>query len=130
MDWKNFYYEQSYQQTFALFENLMVNVAIEQSQMREELEGYTFENFQESHKNWLKSGKQVWYVTGNLGHEQAIEIVDSTRAQFRLSDVKIEDLVDVRAIAIEDGHSFLFEQPLVDKTNENSCIVAHYEVGV
>ena len=28
-DWKNFYYEQSYQQAFALFENLLVNTAIE-----------------------------------------------------------------------------------------------------
>ena len=28
-DWKNFYYEQSYQQAFALFETLVVNVALE-----------------------------------------------------------------------------------------------------
>ena len=29
VDWKNFYFEQSYQQAFALFENMMVNVAVE-----------------------------------------------------------------------------------------------------
>lgn len=130
MDWKNFYYEQSYQQTFALFETLMVNVAVEQSQMREYLENYTFEDFQAKQKNWLMSGRQLWYVTGNFGHEQAVELVESTRDQFKLQSVKIEDLVDVRAIAIEDGHSFLIERPLEDKTNENSCIVASYEVGV
>ena len=42
----------------------------------------------------------------------------------------MEDLVDVRAIALEDGHSFLIEQPLEDKRNENSCIVTYYEIGV
>ena len=45
-DWKNFYFEQSYQQAFALFENLMINVAVEQSQMRKILESYTFEDFE------------------------------------------------------------------------------------
>ena len=98
--------------------------------MRKHLEGYTFEDFQEQHQNWLMSGRQLWYVTGNFGHEEAIKLVESTREQFKLSSVRIEDLVDVRAIAIEDGHSFLIEQPLEDKTNENSCIVAYYEVGV
>ena len=29
-DWKNLYYEQSYQQAFALFENLCINAAVEQ----------------------------------------------------------------------------------------------------
>jgi secreted Zn-dependent insulinase-like peptidase len=44
--------------------------------------------------------------------------------------VNIEDLVDVRAIAIEEGHSFLIEKELEDKTNENSCSVVYYEVGI
>ena len=72
--------------------------------MRKHLENYTFEDFQEQHQNWLMSGRQLWYVTGNFGHEKAVELVENTRKQFNLSSVKIEDLVDVRAIAIEDGH--------------------------
>ena len=28
-DYKNFYYEQSYQQAFALFENMMINTSLE-----------------------------------------------------------------------------------------------------
>ena len=71
-DWKNFYYEQSYQQAFALFESLMLNLSLEQRQMRKHLENYTFEDFQQQHRDWLMSGRYVWYVTGNYGHEEAI----------------------------------------------------------
>lgn len=56
-DWKNFYYEQSYQQAFALFENVMINVALEYKQMRHILEAYTFADFQEQHSKWLVSGR-------------------------------------------------------------------------
>jgi secreted Zn-dependent insulinase-like peptidase len=47
-----------------------------------------------------------------------------------LNPVKIEDLPDIRAIAIEDGYSYTIEKDLVDKTNENSCLVVYYEVGL
>jgi secreted Zn-dependent insulinase-like peptidase len=75
-DWKNLYYEQSYQQAFALFENVMVNAAVEQSQMRTILEAYTYQDFKDDLKGWLKSGRQCWYVTGNYDHEAAIELVE------------------------------------------------------
>lgn len=35
----------------------------------------------------------------------------------------------MRALAIEDGHSFIVERDLVDKENENSCTITYYEVG-
>lgn len=57
-------------------------------------------------------------------------MVEKARSHFNLENVDIEDLQDVRTIAIEDGHSFHIEKPLEDKTNENSCNVTYYEVGV
>lgn len=47
-----------------------------------------------------------------------------------MNPVKIEDLPDIRAIAIDDGHAYTIEKDLVDKTNENSCLVVYYEVGL
>jgi len=108
----------------------MINVALEYKQMRHILEAYTFAEFQEQHNKWLVSGRQLWYVTGNYEKEAAVELVEKTRSQFKLNETKMEDLVDVRAIALEDGHSFLIEQPLEDEKNENSCIVCYYEIGV
>jgi len=35
----------------------MVNVAVEQSQMRSILEKYTYEDFEKQHEKWLKSGQ-------------------------------------------------------------------------
>ena len=81
-------------------------------------------------KEWLKSGRSVWYVGGNYGHEEAIALVDSARGKLGLDTVQVEDLPDVRAIALESGTSFLIEDPLTDEKNENSCSTVYYEVGV
>lgn len=44
-DLKNFYYEQTYQQAFALFECLMLNSAVEQEAIRKIMENYSYEDF-------------------------------------------------------------------------------------
>ena len=77
----------------------------------------------------MKSGRGVWFVSGNYSQDQAIELVESARQQFNLESIKIEDLPDIRAISLESKVSFQFEIPLTDKTNENSFNMSLYEVG-
>ena len=72
----------------------------------------------------------MWFVTGNCGHEQAVELVEKAKSRFDLSSIKIEDLADIRAVAVDAGHSFHIERSLIDTTNENSCAVTYYEVGI
>lgn len=72
----------------------------------------------------------MWSVSGNYGHEQAIELVEKAKSRFNLSSIKIEDLADIRSMAVDAGHSFHVERSLVDTTNENSCAVTYYEVGI
>jgi len=56
-DWKNYYYEQSYQQALAIFETLMIDKATPKSAQREVLESFSYEKFKEYQQGWLKSGK-------------------------------------------------------------------------
>ena len=49
---------------------------------------------------------------------------------MKLKPIKIEDLPPIRTIALDEGHSFLLERELEDKTNENSCIITYYELGL
>lgn len=56
--------------------------------------------------------------------------MENARGRFDLSPIRIEDLAGIRATAIEEGHSFHIEQNLEDDSNENSCAVTYYEVGV
>jgi secreted Zn-dependent insulinase-like peptidase len=49
---------------------------------------------------------------------------------LKLKPIKIEDLPPIRTIALDEGHSFLLERELEDKTNENSCIITYYELGL
>ena len=48
-------------------------------------------------------------MTGNFGHQEAVELVENARSKFDLSSIKIEDLAGIRATAVEDGHSFHIE---------------------
>lgn len=50
--------------------------------------------------------------------------------KLKLEPVKIEDLAPIRTLALDEGHSFLIERELEDKTNENSCIITYYEAGL
>jgi hypothetical protein len=36
----------------------------------------------------------------------------------------------VRAVALDKKQCFVIEEPLADEKNENSCVIAYYEVGV
>ena len=38
--------------------------------------------------------------------------------------------MEIRPSAIPEGQAFVLEKPLVDKTNENSCIISYYEIGL
>lgn len=107
----------------------MVNTAVEHMQMHDNLERYTYEDFQEELKQWLKTGRQCWFVCGNYDNQQAENLINESQKHLDLKPIKIEDLPEVRALAIEDGHSFIVERDLVDKENENSCIITYYEVG-
>jgi len=97
--------------------------------MRNILSSYTYADFKEHSKEWLKSGRQCWYITGNYENEAAKKLVEDASKQLDLKAIRVEDLAPVRTIAIEDGHSFLIEHPLQDTTNENSCIMTYFEVG-
>jgi len=94
------------------------------------LEDLTFEEFCKQSEGWLKSARFVWFAHGNLSKDQAIDLVERARTTFSLNKIAKEDLVDVRCIAIPQGHKYLLERELDDKTNENNCLISYFEVGL
>lgn len=49
---------------------------------------------------------------------------------MNLKPVDKEELVDLRCISLPPNTHHLLEIPLVDQTNENSCLVAYFEAGL
>ena len=56
------------------------------------LEAFTFEKFKNFQSEWLRSGRAVWYVTGNIGSDNAIEIVEQAIEKLNLKTVNKQDL--------------------------------------
>lgn len=127
IDWKNCYLIQSYQQAFQQFTNVIYTSAIEKKILRAILETYTYENFMDHLKNWLKKGRYVWYICGNYHHEEAIKLVENVRAKFALEHMKVDDIGEVQPLKLEEGCSYLVRLPLDDVKNENSAVLAYYQ---
>lgn len=105
-DWKNFYLEQTYRQASPTFDTIFINLKSEKKQLRKSLENFTYEMYQEYLKDWMVTGRSVWYVSGNYAHDKAIELVENSRTFLDLKTIKIEELPDVRAVALEPKISF------------------------
>lgn len=134
-DWHNFYFEQSYRQAAAFFENLVLSPAYEKKQLKAILDAMTFEEFASRvrKEHWLTRGRCIWFVHGNLTQETTVHIVTRGRellfGKAEVPPTKREDLPDIRCIALRGGSWNRVERPLEDRDNENSCLVTYYEAG-
>jgi secreted Zn-dependent insulinase-like peptidase len=99
-EWYNFYYEQSYRQGIANFENIVVTNAYEKNTMRKILETFTFEDLLRIAQDWMNSGRLVWFIHGNITKDTAVQIAEKARETLNLIPVDKEDLVDLRCIAL------------------------------
>lgn len=106
-----------------------MNHAIEKWDLREQLVGFTYERFQHYNQNWLKQGRCMWYATGNIDSEVAIQIAESAQNKIGFQPLAREDILDIRAIAIKPNHSYQIEIPLRDEKNENCCALTYFEIG-
>mmetsp|Transcript_12503 Transcript_12503/g.21034 ORF Transcript_12503/g.21034 Transcript_12503/m.21034 type:complete len:366 (+) Transcript_12503:1830-2927(+) len=129
LDYKNSYLQQSYQQAFALLECCMYPLTYEKDELRTILEHYTYQQFSAQLKDWLVSGRYVWYVSGNISHDESVALVDNIRSLLSLKSVAVPEMNEVKMIKVEDGDSHGVWAPLKDATNENSCVASYYQIG-
>jgi len=111
-----------------MFDSATLSSAIEKKVLRGLLENYSYESFMQELSQWLVNGRYVWYVTGNISNDSAVEIVESVRSIIGLNNLDVSKIGEVLPISMETGTSLLLEMPLEDKTNENSCSLTYYEI--
>ena len=54
---------------------ILLDSALCEKDMAEELQQFTFSKFQNLMKTWFKNGRMVWYVSGNISKEESLEMV-------------------------------------------------------
>jgi insulysin len=84
LDWSNFYLEQSFRLAAAILPNIVVNLSMEKKQLIKHLETFTFDGFKTYLKDWLKTGRSVWFITGNYDNTEAIALVEKASAILKL----------------------------------------------
>ena len=73
--WKNYYNKVEYLQVCQTFGQLALDVSFEKCKLRELLEKYDFKQFSDQMKTWMVSGRCEWFIIGNIGSSQSIEVV-------------------------------------------------------
>jgi hypothetical protein len=58
-----------------------------------------------------------------------LKIVENVESQLSVKELAVEDLTDVRTIALDNQVAYHIEIPLIDDKNDNSCNLTYYEVG-
>ena len=43
--------------------------------------------------------------------------------------IDVNDIADVKSVALEAGKSILIETPIQNKDNKNTCVIVYFEVG-
>lgn len=130
-EWANAYLDQSYIQAIGdEFNYMMLACSFEKKHLNKALESYTFDKFTAQLNQIFKTGRYLWFFSGNVAPETAISTVESIRSNFTLQGIEILDTVEVRPIALEAGRALALESPLTAETNNNSCAVTCFEIGL
>jgi len=96
--WKNYYLQQTFRLAYQELNTVLIDNNFTQKQLRAILENFTYEEFQKMQAQWLKSGRMLWFVHGNLSKDDAIAIVDGARSTFKITPIPKEEFCSVRCI--------------------------------
>jgi secreted Zn-dependent insulinase-like peptidase len=93
------------------------------------LKDFTYEDFKYQLGRWLKNGRAMWFIYGNLSEEASIEIVEDARTKINLNAVAKEQLRAVRHIKLPNGESCRLDFEVPDEKNDNSCTMTYFQGG-
>lgn len=95
--------------------------------MSELLEAYTYENFKEHMKTWLKTGRIVVSVAGNVDEAQAVKMAEKAIGGLSLTPVPVDKLPYNQITRLKEGKTVTFEEPVHDPKNDNSGVYVVYQ---
>ena len=128
-EWKNYYLNQVFRLAYAEIDTMVYANDNEKSKLSQILEGFTYERFKIMSAQWLRHGRMLWYVYGNVSKDQAKLIVDGAVQSIGLQPMSKDDLCDVRVVDLssqsDNFHRLDFDVP--DASNENHCLISYFQ---
>ena len=79
---------------------------------------------------WLRTGRMLWYVYGNISKETAINTVEQGRKILNITNVPRDSLCDIRCMDVAPETVQRIDFEVEEKSNDNSCIIAYYQYGM
>jgi hypothetical protein len=77
-------------------------------------------------QEWLKTGRFLWFLYGNISQKVAVNIVTEARQLLDIKSAPKEDLSDCRVVKLSEGLETRLDFSLEDEENENSCLMQYF----
>lgn len=95
--------------------------------LRAALDKLSFDKFVKMSNEFLKTGRFLWFVNGNISKDEVVELCESAVSTLDVSGVGRSDLTPARCTKIGDNRVYRLEQANKDKDNENSGLISYYQ---
>ena len=137
---ENYLLIQPYEQTLTTFSELVcANVHFTLEELRKTLPQVSLDDLIYFSKKWLRNIYCEWLLVGNVSAEQAKEIAAKCLAavtghrQTRVlnrDDLPPELHMSLSTHSPQPESFLVYEVPLTDKSNQNSCVLAYWQLGM
>lgn len=91
------------------------------TQLINEFEAITYEQFLEMKKRWLRQMHLTWLVQGHLTQDEALNMVDIAEKALAYVPIPKSEVNFMRLVKLGDRSVYNFEEANVNEDNPNSC---------
>ena len=105
----------------------MLSADPEKSEMLAILENFNFDHFSSLLPNWLKTGRMIWFIYGNIDQQVAIDISNQACDILNLKPVEKHSLTDCRCVMLPESAYERLNFTVQDSKNDNSCLVSYFQ---
>jgi secreted Zn-dependent insulinase-like peptidase len=110
---------------FGSLKDFVNEISVERSVLAKSIEALTYDQFKQWQSTWMKTGRAVWLVTGNISEEQAKSFI---QLQNPIEPLSVDDVIESRMVA-PTGNSRV-NKAVVDAKNDNSAFISYYQVNI
>jgi len=120
-DYGNYYLGQAYMQAFGILESALINAPYEKLAILKTFDDFTFEEFVNFGRYWLKSGTIVTFANGNISKEDALKFSQEAKAGLKLREIGLEQVASIRGVQVEPKQVVRIEKEMLNPEDENSA---------
>jgi insulysin len=128
-DLANFALAAPYSQTLSAIKSFIFVNKFSVKEQLEVVKNLTFEHFVEQCDHFLKNGRSVWFINGNVSPDQAKNVAQSATETLGFTSIPKDKIMNSRACMVDQGDELTLMSDAENKDETNSALLSVYLDG-